>query len=117
MIPINDPDGNLYDWMIQCRTGQESSGSSASNGTKSLLIAGLVHSTVYKVWVNVTDPGGSGQYARRYYTFKTRDPGGDPPPEEPQEPSNKNPVADASARGPYQGYINSMILFDGSRKS
>ncbi|HWR62846.1 MAG TPA: PKD domain-containing protein, partial [Candidatus Thermoplasmatota archaeon] len=114
MIPINDPEGNLYDWMIQCSNGQESSGSSASNGTKTLSLSGLAYSTVYTVWVNATDPDGSGQYARRYYTLKTRDPGGGPPPEEPQEPSNKNPVADTSAREPYQGYVNSIILFDGS---
>jgi chitodextrinase len=113
VVPINDLDGNSIDWTIQCSNGQASSGSGASNGTKILVLSSLAFLTTYRVWVNATDPGGSGQYTRRWYTFKTKDAGG-PPPEEPPEPLNENPVADASAREPYQGLINSTILFDGS---
>jgi len=70
-ISINDPDGNVFSWTIQCNNGQTSSGIGASNGTKSLALSGLVYSTSYKVWVNATDPDGSGLYTRRWYTFST----------------------------------------------
>ncbi|HWR27168.1 MAG TPA: PKD domain-containing protein [Candidatus Thermoplasmatota archaeon] len=113
MIPINDLDGNSYDWTIQCSNGQTSSGMTANNGTKTLALSGLAYETTYRVWVNATDPGGSGLYTRRWYTFRTRNVGGTPP-EEPPESSNNNPIADASAREPYQGLINTTILFDGS---
>jgi len=68
-IPINDPEGNLFSWTIQCSNGQTNSGTGAANGTKSLSLSGLAYSTLYNVWVNATDPGGSGVYTRRWYTF------------------------------------------------
>jgi hypothetical protein len=70
-IPINDPEGNNFNWWIQCSNGQTTSGSGASNGTKSLALSGLAYSTIYKVWVNATDPSGSGLYTRKWYTFTT----------------------------------------------
>jgi len=76
-IPINDPEGDLFSWSIQCSNGQSSSGSSASNGTKSLPLSGLAYSTTYTVWVNATDPSGSGQTTSGYYTFTTES--NDPP--------------------------------------
>jgi hypothetical protein len=33
----------------------------------------------------------------------------------PSEPQNKKPIAHMSAVGPYQGFVNSTILFDGSK--
>jgi hypothetical protein len=71
-IPINDPEGNTFTWTIQCSNGQTNSGSGASNGTKSLSLSGLAYLTTYKVWVNATDPAGSGLYTRRWYTFTTK---------------------------------------------
>ena len=71
-IPINDPEGNIFSWTIQCSNGQTNSGTGASNGTKSLALSGLAYSTTYKVWVNATDPTGSGLYTRRWYTFTTK---------------------------------------------
>ena len=71
-IPINDPEGNTFTWTIQCSNGQVNSGTGASNGTKSLSLSGLANSTSYKVWVNATDPTGSGLYTRRWYTFTTK---------------------------------------------
>ena len=115
-IPINDADGDPFSWTIQCSNGQSNSGTSASNGTKTLTLSGLSYSTTYRVWVNATDPLGSDLFMRRWYRFTTTNAGGgQPPPEEPPEtPSNQNPVADASAGGPYQGFVNEAILFDGS---
>jgi hypothetical protein len=55
-IPISDPEGNQFSWTIQCSNGQTTSGTSASNGTKSIALSGLAISTSYKVWVNATDP-------------------------------------------------------------
>jgi hypothetical protein len=70
-IPINDLEGNTFSWMIQCNNGQTNSGTGASNGTKSLLLSGLIQSTTYTVWVNATDPTGSGLYTRKWYRFTT----------------------------------------------
>jgi hypothetical protein len=86
-IPINDPDGDVFSWWIQCSNGQTSSGSGASNGTKSLSLSGLDYSTTYTVWVNATDPGGSGSYTRRWYIFTTKV---NTPPNVPSNPSPAN---------------------------
>ena len=66
-IPINDPEGDQFSWTIQCSNGQTNSGTGATNGTKSLALTGLTYSTTYKVWVNATDPTGSGLYTRKWY--------------------------------------------------
>jgi hypothetical protein len=71
-IPINDSEGSLFSWTIQCNNGQGNSGTDATNGTKSLTLSGLAPTTTYKVWVNATDPTGSGLYSRKWYTFTTR---------------------------------------------
>ncbi len=71
-IPINDPEGNTFDWTIHCSNGQTSSANGASNGTKSLSLSGLSYNTLYKVWVNATDPTGSGLYTREWYDFTTK---------------------------------------------
>jgi hypothetical protein len=71
-ILISDPEANPFSWTIQCSNGQGSSGSEASNGTKTLVLSGLSYGTSYKVWVNATDSGGSGQYTRKWYTFTTK---------------------------------------------
>ncbi|HVQ00416.1 MAG TPA: PKD domain-containing protein, partial [Candidatus Thermoplasmatota archaeon] len=68
-IPISDPDGDMFSWRIQCCNGQQSNGSGAANGTKSLVLSDLAYSTTYKVWVNATDPSGSDIYRRRWYVF------------------------------------------------
>lgn len=70
-ITINDPEGTVFSWTIHCSNGQTSSGTRASNGTKSLFVSGLAYSTTYKVWVNATDITGSNQYTRKWYTFTT----------------------------------------------
>jgi hypothetical protein len=71
-IPINDPDGNTFDWTIQCSNGQANNSNDAVDGTKSLELTDLAFSTTYKIWVNATDPIGSGSYTRKWYTFTTR---------------------------------------------
>jgi outer membrane protein assembly factor BamB len=70
-IPINDPEGDLISWTIQCDNGQTTSGINEINGTKSLNLPGLEYSTTYKIWVNATDLSGSGVYTRAWYTFTT----------------------------------------------
>ena len=71
-IPINDPNGNTFSWTIQCSNKQNTTGTSATNGTKTLSLSGLKNATSYKIWVNATDPTGSGLYTRRWYTFTTK---------------------------------------------
>ena len=70
-IPINDPEGDKLSWTIQCSNGQTNSATDATNGTKSLSCSDLIYSTNYTIWVNATDPSGSGLYTRRWYTFTT----------------------------------------------
>ena len=70
-IPINDSEGDLFSWTIRCSNGQVNNGTGATNGTKSLSLSGLAYLTTYKVWVNATDPTGSGLYTRKWYTFTT----------------------------------------------
>jgi len=93
-IPINDPEGNLFSWSIQCSNGQVNSGSGTSNGTKSLSLSGLGYSTLYTVWVNATDPSpGSGLYTRSWFTFTTQQQQNSPPnkPATPTGPSSGKP--------------------------
>ena len=71
-IPINDPEDDVFSWTIQCNNGQVNSETGATNGTKSLSLLGLEYSTTYTIWVNATDPNGSGLYARNWYTFATK---------------------------------------------
>jgi hypothetical protein len=71
-ILMNDPEGDDFDWTIQCSNGQTNSASGASNGTKTLPLSGLSNATSYRVWVNATDSTGSGLYTRKWYTFTTK---------------------------------------------
>jgi hypothetical protein len=71
-IPIKDLEGDFFTWTIQCSNGQTSGASHASNGTKTLSLSDLSYGTTYTVWVNATDPDGSGLYTRRWYTFTTK---------------------------------------------
>ena len=85
-IPISDPEGDSFDWSIECNNGQTNSGSDASNGTKTLTLSGLDYLTTYTVWVNATDSEGSGEYTRAWYIFTT-EPEGNLPPNTPNKPS------------------------------
>jgi hypothetical protein len=68
-IPINDANGDVFSWWLNCTNGQHSSATEASNGTKSLFITGLSYNTVCRVYVNTTD---SYNWTRKWYTFTTR---------------------------------------------
>jgi len=96
-IPIYDPEGDAFSWTIQCNNRQANSGTSASNGTKSLVLSGLLFSTTYKVWVNATDPTGSSVSTRKWYTFSTR---ANQPPNPP------------SITGPTEGKIGSTYTYN-----
>ena len=87
-IAINDPEGDVFSWTIQCSNGQRNNGTGASNGTKSLVLSGLTNFTSYKIWVNATDPTGSGLYTRKWYTFTTQQQ--NVPPNKPNTPSGNN---------------------------
>ncbi len=69
-ISINDTEGDLFSWTIECSNGQTNRGTDATNGTESLDLSGLANATTYTVWVNATDPTGSSLYRRQWYTFK-----------------------------------------------
>jgi len=90
-IPIYDLEGNTFNWAIKCSNGQTNSGTGDINGTKTLILYYLTYSTTYKIWVNATDPDGSGLYTKKWYTFTTK---ANDPPDTP------------SITGPAQGKIN-----------
>jgi hypothetical protein len=71
-ILISQPDGEVFDWSIQCSNGQTNGGVEASNGTKSLTLSGLTFLTTYMVWVNATTDPANGYYTRMWYTFTTK---------------------------------------------
>jgi len=71
-ISIDDPDGDSFSWTIQCSNGQTNNGTGVLNGIKSLTLTGLTYATPYTVWVNATDPKGSGTFTRTWYTFTTK---------------------------------------------
>ncbi|MFA5101599.1 MAG: C25 family cysteine peptidase [Candidatus Thermoplasmatota archaeon] len=91
-IPIYDPDGDEFSWTIQCNNGQTNSGTGAANGTKTLALSDMTYSTTYTVWVNATDPSGSGEYTSSWYTFTTQQQENNPPdkPETPTGETNGN---------------------------
>ena len=118
-IPINDIEGDVFNWTIQCNNGQTNSNIGDTNGTKSLSLIGLAYSTTYTIWVNAIDPkpNGSGSYTNKSYTFTTKsyNAGGGGGGTSPSEPQNKKPIANVSAGEPYQGFVNTPILFNGTR--
>jgi len=69
-IDIEDPDGDNFNWTIECINGQSNSIAFANNGTKRLFIGGLDYDTEYIVWVNATD---NYTATRKWFTFKTRE--------------------------------------------
>ncbi len=96
-IPINDPEGNQISWTIQCSNGQISSGTGETNGTKLLPLSGLAFLTTYTIWVNATDPDGSGLCTREWYTFTTKA----------NEPPNQPTIT-----GPAKGKIRVAIKYN-----
>jgi hypothetical protein len=70
-ITINDPEGDLFNWTMECSNGQKREGLFETNGTKSVNLTNLSYSMVYRVWVNATDSAGSGVWNRSWYEFET----------------------------------------------
>jgi len=103
-IPINDPNGNVFNWNIACSNGQSSSATGASNGTKSLSVSGLAFSTLYRVWVNATDPAGSGNWTRRWYQFTTK------ANSVPNVPDQENPSNGQTNWNPKDGYVQCHVV-------
>jgi parallel beta-helix repeat protein len=69
-ITIEDPDGDTFNWEIECSNGQTNSDTADTNGTKQLSLSGLSYGTTYTVWVNATD-NGTGQTTSEWFTFMT----------------------------------------------
>lgn len=105
-IEIRDPEGLNFYWSIECSNGQSINSSEASNGTKSIYLTELAHSTTYIVWVNVYDGfvwyNLSFDFTTLLEYIKPIDP-------------NDPPIADAG--GPYVGFPGEAIVFDGSSSS
>ena len=79
-IYISDPEGDPITWTIQVCNGDSSSGSLQNNGTKSCsLSVPLSYNSQYKIWVNASDPTGSGFTNRTWFVFNTEVVGGNAP--------------------------------------
>jgi len=70
-ITIEDPEGDKFNWSIECSNGQNNSANNENNGSKTLSLSGLSDSTEYKVWVNATDAYGA--ETKHWYNFTTKD--------------------------------------------
>jgi len=115
-VVIHDPEGDPFNWTITTLPNVGGSfGTNATNGTKNCTLTNLVYATTYTWNVNAYD----GVYwTNQTYWFTTVSSGeGGGGGEPPAGPQNIKPVANASAGEPYQGFVNSEILFDGSRSS
>ena len=79
-IDLSDAEGDQFNWTIECSSGDSASGNLHGNGTKTCtLTTPLSYNTQYKVWVNVTDPAGSGLWNYSWFLFDTEVVGGNPP--------------------------------------
>lgn len=87
-IPISDSEGDAFHWTIECSNGQTNHGAADINGTKSLELTNLTYFTTYTVWVNATDPDGSQNYTRAWYSFMTLQKQSNPP-DKPNKPSGE----------------------------
>ena len=65
-IIITEPNGDTFNWTIECSNGQTNSSNDDTNGTKNLSLSGLSWNTEYTVWVNVTN---SYAWTREWFTF------------------------------------------------
>jgi len=72
-IKIYDIEGDNFNWIIECSSGQSVSGNNDINGTKNIHLSNLDFLTTYTIWVNATDPLGSGTYNNEFFTFTTCD--------------------------------------------
>jgi hypothetical protein len=71
-VMIQDFEGDVFDWFIHGPYVVDASGSGAGNGTKTAsLIVPLPPNTEIVWFVNVSDPGGSGQWTNATYRFRT----------------------------------------------
>lgn len=102
-IPINDLNGDVFNWSIACSNGQSNSATGASNGTKSLSISGLSFSTTYKVYVNATD---GIDWTREWYQFTTS---ANQPPDVPDGGTDTTPRNTAPNVPAYIGFLRVVV--------
>ena len=73
-ITIVDPNGDTFNWSIECTNGDTNYTIDGTNtsGNKNLSIdLGLAYLTTYTVYVNATDTGGSGSWTNETFWFET----------------------------------------------
>jgi chitodextrinase len=113
-VTINDTDGDVFNWSIQTSPDiGVASGVDASNGSVSCSVSDLSYSTLYTWFVNVFD---GSLWCNESFVFTTASKpvsshsGGNG-----GYVSNVAPVAVAG--GPYSGFVNETIIFNGSKSS
>ncbi len=104
-IDISDPDGDLFDWIIECSNDDANSGTDDINGTKQLSISGLSYDTQYTVTVDVYD---GETWTNDTFTFRTEENNNNPPP--PPPPQNNAPSIPVVS-GSEEGIIGGNYVF------
>ena len=111
-VVILDPDGHTFNWTIQTNPNIGSnSANNDSNGTKTCSISGLNFSTTYNWYLSCYD---GYNWTNKTYNFKTKSASSGSTSTSGGQTTytNENPSADAG--GPYSGFVNQSISFDGS---
>lgn len=101
-ISISDPDGDTFNWTIQCNNTQSASANGASNGTKSLYLDVLEYNMNYTVWVNATDIN-SKKSTNATFWFETLENLG------PLDPVLVGPANDSDYVGVYNLWMNVTV--------
>ena len=111
-ITIYNNYGDAFNWTIETSPDiGSSSGFDEGNGCKTCNISGLAYSTTYYWFVNVSNGNNS---ANEFYYFKTESKPSSPSGGGGYAPTPQNNVPFANAGGPYYGFVNETITFDGS---
>ena len=68
---ISNPDGNGFNWSIECSNGQTNSSTDDSNGSKSISLTDLNVSSMYTIWVNASSNLTSSACVSEVFYFNT----------------------------------------------
>lgn len=73
-VSISDSESDDVDWTIEVSDGSSETGSAVGgSGNASIALSGLDYATTYTIYVNATDPTGSGTTTSEWFTFDTKD--------------------------------------------
>lgn len=111
-ISIEDPDGDVFNWSIETSPNIGSNNVyNDSNSSKTCTLSNLEYSTTYYWYVNVSD---GNHTVNNFYHFRTSSPPASNPNVGGSSSSSENSEPLADAGGPYTGFVDEAVIFDGS---